>query len=280
MKQFNQHFVTASYIRAWRDPETPDGSFVWVVDKRTQEIQRKSPKKLFVAPDFYTVYDDDGARILELEDELSKIEGDFMNLRKNKLGQQIPLTPEDRIKIALFISTMFSRTNYQKQNQQEIWEQWFDEVDELPREMSDTIKDAPVYDGVRQLLEQPMPFHMFHFVNTVVPYLVLMNCAIYEVSSTSGFITSDNPVFWFDPAVYDPTSPLTFFGVGSPTLTIDLPISPHQMIHLETKGPEGYVEIPGDNQGLDYINRLALMNSDEFIVANKPIANPFWFQED
>jgi hypothetical protein len=42
----NQHFVTASYVRSWCDPETPDGAFVWVVSKKDRKISRRSPIEL------------------------------------------------------------------------------------------------------------------------------------------------------------------------------------------------------------------------------------------
>lgn len=279
MKLKNQHFVTASYIRAWTDPSTPDGAYVWVIDKKNQESRMKSPKNLFVEPDFYTVYDSAGNRILELEESLSRIESDFMSMRRNKLERQEPLTPNDRQIIALFVSTMFARTNFQKQDQKEMWQSLLDKIETWPAEISEQIKQTSNYEVVRQLHIQPMPFHMFHFVNLVAPYLISMNCAIFETDTTPGFITSDHPCVWFDPAVYDPEAPVSFFGVGSPTLDIILPVSPSQLISLKPNGPDGYFSFEDNVQAVDQLNRLIVMNSDEFIVLNRESPRPYWFEE-
>ena len=79
MEYLNQHFVTEAYLRAWCDPDTPMGAFVWVVSKRDRKIRKKSPRSLFSSPDFYTVYDSSGNRILELEHKLHDIENDFFS---------------------------------------------------------------------------------------------------------------------------------------------------------------------------------------------------------
>lgn len=203
MEYKNQHFVTQSYIKAWCDPRTPNGAFVWVVAKKQRMISRKSPRSLFSEEDFYTVHDSKGQRILELEQKLQEIEDKFILLRKQKLQNHRPLTPGDRKTIALFVSTMYARTKRQKEDGQQIWKEYLDFINTLPFELSERIKRTEEYKQVQLMhLIQPMPNHLFHFVNMTVPYLFLLNCAIYETKTNPGLITSDNPCFWFDPAVF------------------------------------------------------------------------------
>jgi hypothetical protein len=283
MEFTNQHFVTEAYLKAWCDPETPKGAFVWVVSKEHHKIQRKSPRSLFSEADFYTVYDSSGNRILELEHKLKDVEDKFILLRDNKLFHRQPLTSGDRKTIALFVSTMFARTKLQRDEQKDIWQEWLDSVEKMPREALTYVKTTAQYLQVKELQRQPMAYHLFNFVNITAPYLHQMNCAIYEAVSTPGFITSDNPCFWFDPAIFNPRTPVSFFGIGSPTLNIILPISPTQYISLERNGFDGYAKLAPDpkedRKMVDLGNNLTATNSHAYIVVNKNTFNESWFYE-
>lgn len=282
MEYKKQHFITEAYIRAWCDNKTSNGAFVWIVSKKNRKILRKSPRSLFSEDDFYTAYDPNGNRILALEYELKVIEDKFILLRDKKLRYQKPLTPEDRKTLALFISTMFARTKRQKEDDQQIWQDYIQMVETLPPKLSTIVKNTRDYkDVIRVHKNQPMLFHLFQFVNTTAPYLFQMNCAIYETKSSPGLITSDNPCFWFDPAVYNPYTPLTYFGTGSPTLNIIFPISPKQYISLEPNGPDGYINLhtnpETEVEAIDLVNGLTATNCDEFIVVNQKTFKEKWF---
>ena len=285
MKYKSQHFVTESYLKAWCDTETPNnGAFVWIVSKKDRTIRRKAPKSLFAEENFYTVYDSYGNRVLELEHKLDEIESKFIKLRNQKLQNHIALTPDDRKTIALFISTMFARTKRQKEEGQQIWKEYLSFIDSLPKDLSANIKRTEEYKQIQSLhLEQPMPFHLFHFVNMTAPYLYFLNCAIYETNVNPGLITSDNPCFWFDPAIFDSSQPITFFGIGSPTLNILFPISPRQYLSLERNGPDGYIDLNTNPETeielVDLMNRFTATNCDDFIVVNQKTYKEKWFFE-
>jgi len=281
MEYKNQHFVTESYLKAWCDPTTPNGAFVWVVSKKDRRITRKSPKSLFSEDDFYTYYDSSNKRYLELEHNLKDIEDRFIQLRDGRLKQHIPLNPKDRQTLALFASSTFARTKRWKEDGIHIWQDYIEMVDSLPKEISKTIKASKDYQAVIDVhKDQPMIFHLFQFVNVTAPYLYQMNCAIYETKSIPGLITSDNPCFWFDPAVYNPDLPLTYFGIGSPTLNVILPISPNQYISLEKNGVDGYIDLSMRSEEIEIIdglNNLITMNCDELIVINSKTFKEKWF---
>ncbi|RPI92817.1 MAG: DUF4238 domain-containing protein [Chloroflexi bacterium] len=284
MEYKNQHFITEAYLRAWCDPNTPNGAFVWIVSKKDHSISRKSPRSLFSESDFYTIYDAGGNRNLELEHQLKDVEDKFIVLRDKKLKKHLPLTPDDRKVIALFVSTMFARTKRYKEEDKQTWQEYIDFIETLPQELAKQVKQTEEYNKVLELhKDQPMPFRLFTFVNMAFSYVYLMNCVIYETKTLPGLITSDNPCFWFDPAVYDPNKPLTFYGIGSPTLNIIMPISPSQYISLEMKGPDGYRTINTDPRNeeelVDIINGFTATNSDEFIVVNQKFYKEKWFDE-
>ena len=277
----NQHFVTESYLKAWCDPTTPNGAYVWVVSKKDRKIFRKSPRSLFSEDNFYTYYDSSNKRYLELEHKLKEIEDRFIVLRDKKLKHHIPLTPEDRQTLALFASSTFARTKRWKKDGIQIWQDYIEMVDNLPPEISRIIKSSKDYRAVIDVhKDQPMIFHLFQFVNATAPYLYQMNCAIYETKTKPGLITSDNPCFWFDPAVYNPDTPLTYFGIGSPTLNVILPVSPNQYISLEKNGVDGYIDLstrPEETEIVDGLNNLIATNCDELIVVNSRFFNEKWF---
>ena len=266
--------MTEGYIKAWLDPETPQGAYVWVFSKGYKSISKKSPRSLFSENDFYTVYDDKGNRILELEHKLKEIEDKFFLLRDNKLRIHKPLSPDDRLNIALFVSSMFARTKFQKEIQTDIWKEFLDFVDKAPENISKSIKESAEYAQIKALQKQPMPFHLFNFVNISVQVLYKMNACIYETKDTPGFITSDNPCLWMDPAEIYPSEPKTWFGLGSRKLNIVLPISPNQCISLEAGGFDGYKQI--DSEHAKIIEELIVSQAQEKIVVNKQIIRESW----
>ncbi len=282
MKYKNQHFVTESYLRAWCDPTTPDKAFVWVISKKDRRITRKSPRSLFAESDFYTYYDSKNNRFLELEHKLQEVEDKFIQLRDSKIIQHIQLTENDRLTIALFVSSTFARTKRWKEDGQKIWQDYIEMVDNLPKEIANKIKASQDYKNVINVHQkQPMIFHLFNFINLTAPYLYEMNCVIYETNLESGFVTSDNPCFWFDPAIYDPKQSLTYFGIGSPTLNILLPISPRQFLSLKMKGADGYIDLHSQPEEevdfIDSLNNFTTTNCDDYIVVNRKAFKEKWF---
>jgi hypothetical protein len=172
---------------------------------------------------------------------------------------------------------MFARTKFQRDVQREIWQELLDSVDELPREIASIIKETPEYKRIARLHQQPMPSHIFLFVNIVRPILLRMNCTIYETTIQPGFITSDNPCLWIDPSILYPNEPVTWFGLGSPILEIILPISPKQCIRLVRRGPDGYHV--ADKEITEAVEALVVANAEEYIVVNQKFFKEEWFEK-
>lgn len=270
-----QHFVTASYLKAWCDPTISKGKHVWLISKDAQITRHQAPNEIFKENDFYTVYNENGVKLLELE----KIENAFISLRREKLEKHGSLTLADKVTICLFISTMFARTNLQKDVQKEVWKELLDSTNKLPIQQAFHLKNTLEYKQIEQLYKQPMPFHIFHFVNYAMPFLIKMNCAILETEINPGFITSDNPCLWFDPASWGFSDSDLFFGLGHPELEIMLPISPKQILRLKQQGPNGYVSFDTHQGAIDELNKLIVHFAEKFIVTNQKYYNKYWFQK-
>jgi hypothetical protein len=237
-----------------------------------------------VEGDFYTAYDPSGNRVLELEHKLTETENKFISLRDNKLKHHRPLEPQDRMDLALFVSTMYARTKREKESGKDIWRDYLEMVEHLPPDLANMVRKTPDYqDVIRVHKDQPMLFHLYLFVNMTAPWLFSMNCAIYDTVLSPGIITSDNPCIWFDPAVYNPSIPLTYYGVGSPTLVVVFPISPKQFLIFEQGGHDGYINLhskpEAEEEFVDDINRWTVSNCDELIVVNEKTFKETWFEE-
>ena len=94
----HQHWVPASYLRAWHDPasEHLKDPYVWRFSKDGSEIRRKSPHNLFRESNMYTFTDEDGQPNLAIETGLGRLEDQFKRLRRDKILPCEPLTDEDK----------------------------------------------------------------------------------------------------------------------------------------------------------------------------------------
>lgn len=277
MRYKNQHIITAAYIKEWCDPKTPDGQtpYIWRVSKDGQEVDNKAPKKLFSEKNFYTVYDENGERNLDLEHYLKRIEDDFLVARR-QITQHKPIADREFKSLVFFIASTFARTKFHKREQTEIWL----ELLEIYRRLDFQKRNPELYKQVERLQSQPMPYHILNFVNITVPVLMRMNLTVWETSGDNEFITSDNPVLWLDPSLFLKNTPISFFGLGSPLLDIIMPISPNFAVQLTWTGPEKYASIDTEPQAIDEINKLVVIFSDEFVVLSHNEPKQYWFEDD
>src|SRR5215208_6696699 len=94
-----QHYVPRSYLEAWCDPDCPPKQrpYVWRFSKGGGQVRKKSPEKIFRQTDIYTIRAEEGQRDLTIEMNLSRLEGEFTKLRRNKLDKHLPLTSNERL---------------------------------------------------------------------------------------------------------------------------------------------------------------------------------------
>lgn len=278
-----QHFVTEAYLRAWCDPKTPKGyePYVWLISKKDRLSKKKSPKKIFRQADFYTITDSAGNRNVDFEQRLQKIESNFMSVKREKIRRHKPLDNTEIVVVATFIATMFARVKLQRDQQKEMWQGLLDEINKAPPEVLASLKESGTYDQISNLKKQPLPYNVVNFSNIAVPYFSRMNCEIFENEMKPGFITSDNPCFIIDPAIFSSSPPMSWHEVfRSPTVEILFPLSPRQLISLKNGGPNRYTVIdktPEAMEAIDALNQITVDNSEEFIVLNQEDIRNQWF---
>jgi hypothetical protein len=111
------HWVNRAYMEMWADMSRPlkgsfkDSPYVWKYDFATGKIKNKDPKKIANKPaNYYLLENTKGEAVHNhLEQQLGKIEGEFLSIIRKKISAQAPLDDNERLVIATFISLAVNR---------------------------------------------------------------------------------------------------------------------------------------------------------------------------
>jgi Protein of unknown function (DUF4238) len=116
-------------------------------------------------------------------------------------------------------------------------------------------------------------------VTTMVPPLTsilrTMNLTILETNSEPGFITSDAPCVWFDPAALLRPWPYDGHGLASPTIEVFMPVSPRQTALLTWRVGNGYLRVP--EHVVMEANRTVRGHCHRSFVVSRNVAEKGWF---
>lgn len=294
MRNKRQHSIPSSYLKAWCDPDTvPIGGeyspYVWIFSKDGKQVEHKPPEKIFFEKDLYTVHTKDGERNLTIEQNLSRLEGEFSRLRKNKLEKKIPLSQKDHLLLCMFVAAMYGRTVAQADHWRTFWRDSGDLLAKAQRVWEEATPEkragielafggalddnAPVLseEDINELESQPFDPMLEVLITRVAPILFRFPYIILETLDEIGFITSDNPCVSFDP--------FGLGGFGSPTIEITLPLSPKQMLfisrELDTKGM--YFEVK-NQMFIDAMNHRTKLHANKNFVSNRGELRFAWFK--
>lgn len=295
MTHKKQHFVPASYLKAWCDKTTPENydPYVWVFQKKGGDPKNRPPVKIFWEKDFYTL-NRDGQRNLAIEKLLSKLENQFTTLRQKKLNKKISLSTQEHRILCDFIAVMYARTKSRRNQLSENWQQVLDmgmkfsewtktASSEDLEHMSHALRphnneSSMSLDEVKSMVENPLPTELLAALKVVSPALQKMQSAIFYSTHPSTFITSDNPCSWFDPDLYKSPTPFGAGGLISHSIEISMPLSPTQYIMFGKKLIfDGlFFPIKEEDPLIELINRRTWENSDEYFIANQNRVNLSW----
>ncbi len=286
-----QHSVPQCYLKAWCDPDVPEGQvpYVWLFGPDGASSKRKAPRNIFVETDMYTVRRVDGSRDLTLEKGLSQLESDFAYMRRTKLEYDQELDVMERIKLCAFVAAMEARTKPMRDHWRENWKEMQQQMEDLnewaktatPGQLTAASLGSGLDDGrtlgpddVDRLVREPIQ-HMLHSVlQTVTPILCRFDLAVLKVSDDVGFITSDHPCIWVDPEASKRPFPYNHLGLAYKSLLIVLPLSPRRCLFLNRMGIAGRHEVP---LGVaDSLNSLVCAHAGEHIVVRRRVFKAAW----
>lgn len=300
-KHKRQHFIPQSYLSSWLDPSTPENyePYVWIVDKRDLSVSKKAPKNIFYETDLYTITDPLGNRDLRLEHGLSQLEGLFVSLVRNKINNHLPISNEDALVLAAFVSAMHARTPARAEETLPFWQEALDKIEAISKWAEGATQEqlehmsrvmAPMdesgqfltKENIEEVVQSPLTSLLPSEISVGVELLSKLDILIIETSTKPGFITSDNPCVWHDPEGY--TRPFPYQGPALiyPSIEITLPISPSNMLMLNRRGHNGYLSLSEfgplvDMQIVSNANKRTCSRATESIIVNKGLILWDWF---
>ncbi|WP_322027308.1 DUF4238 domain-containing protein [Burkholderia sp. BCC1977] len=289
-----QHFVPASYMKAWCDPDCPPGQdpYVWVYPRAGGTPFRRSPRKLFTETDMYTIERADGTRDLRIEATLSTLEDRFVGIRKNVFEARRPLEHDEHLYLCFFVGAAHFRTPTSRDHQAQQWGNVLRIADDLAQKMACASHEkraaaaqmatpgnghSLTHEQVRALATKPIQNMIAPMLAAVVPPLAKMNLAVLCTDDSIGFLTSDHPCAWFDPELYKLPPLLRSPALGSSTIEVTMPISPRQCLYLSWNNMVGYLDIPA--YALQEMNRRHRGYCNEHVVIRKEYFSDYWLRE-
>ena len=296
MSQYKkQHYIPQCYLKSWCDESTPKHQtpYVWQFSKNTRESKKKSPQNIFFENDMYTIKNADGSKNFTLEKGLSELETKFSKLRTEKLQNRIPINLEEHILLCAFIAAMHSRTKAQLIHQKTQWQKPLEIMESMMEQAAhstpEQIKNMSLftspsehknsfgYEEIKNVVDKPMQHLLSPMISVLTPHFLNLDIIIFETDSSPGFITSDNPCFWFDPEAYKRPPMFQNPGLMYETIEIHFPISPRQLLVFNRLGLKGCQKI--SKQFVTEENRKAVLHSHEYFIVNKNYKNDLWFYE-
>lgn len=293
----DQHWVPASYLAAWCDPNCPANYTPYVnrITKDGKGTDQRAPRNIFAEKELYTITTPEGHRDLRLEHGLGGLEAAFADIRKRFIQQFKSLPEVPYLKLLGFVAAMHVRTPSMRDHHGRFWSELKERGEELEKRMAKaTIKEkkaaagisgsagrkgqSMTLDDVRKVAAAPMQHLLPPMISAQMKGLVIMRCEVMCTDHDNGFITSDAPVVWFDPQAHTRPPIYRSPGLLTSTLEISIPISPKQCVvfrHGEGGGKVYYYEAP--EILVSEINRRTRFYSEDYFVSRLAYVEPYWF---
>ena len=217
-QQEQQHTVPCSYLENFVD----ENGHVWVLDI-DDKIFNVGPDNILKERHFYSLSRSNGEKDMSVEDTLASIEGDFINIYREKFAKDLFLTDAERVAVSVFIAALMTRTrpyrDHLKNSMKEI-KDWMEDWKKHP--MSDeekrTKEAMPSSGGATvdlETLKSGLKNFDEHHSTSILRSLSHSAALIYHMkwsvwkNESYGFVTSDDPVVLLRPAS------IKKFGIGT-----------------------------------------------------------------
>lgn len=209
MKKGQQHTVSGCYLENFSD----ERGYVWALDTN-DKIFNVNPDNILKERHFYSLTSRNGEKDFTVEDTLGAIEGDYINVFRNKLSKDLFLTDEERVIVSVFVAAFMTRTRpYRdslKASFQSIKDWMKNWVKQPKNELDDRMLEAaslghgPTID--LNTLEEGLRNFEEHHSASILRGLSHSAALIYHmkwsvwINKNHGFVTSDDPVVLLRPA--------------------------------------------------------------------------------
>jgi len=267
-KPKNQHFVPACYLREFADPQD---EFLTIFSRDGKNRRRQKPEKTFQSNHLYTI-DIKGTKDFRIEETLSKIEGDYTAIFRDKIKKKLPLSEREHITLCIFIAAQLQRTLSFKRNQENFVQQIIEHGEQISMAHGVEFKEKAKWEAYKK------DIHKLELVEGL-PFLtnILHQMSIAFICSSNvkrhPFITSDSPCALFNPDLqwqrfYGP-------GFGQENVQLTVPLSPEITILFCWAQFHGYSWAWGTL--VEDMNRMTRNHSDKEFISPTGKKKMIWF---
>ncbi len=262
----NHHFVPQFYLHGFRDPFVPKGQepWLWVSDFKEQVVERRAPKNVGKATNYYAFPEWEATGEELPEQLLAKVESAAAPVVRKLLSGEFELTGQERADLLFFMAVFVTRVPFFRKLIEELaanvatligqesaaHPEYFERTlrealqgQELtPEEIDETRKI--ILEGKKyKIRAKPTLSLLVGFdeaLDTIYPVLERMRWAAVRSSGGEHFITSDCPVSWVDP------TPRPHFyaghGLAMKKVEVTFPVGPQLCLLGTWEGPTGVVD--------------------------------------
>ncbi len=274
------HTVPKCYLENFTDID----DFVWVLDTR-DNIFRIKPENILLENHFYTITLKNGEKSLVVEDTLANIEGAYIAIFQNKIEKDLPLTNEERAKIAVFVAALYIRTSPYREGLRgalrrlrsgiEDWKKQFEIMSEESKRAMAAIPSSGKGESISidDLDEYLENFNEHHSMN-VIEQLPEIAQIIFDMKwsiwrdANGNFITSDNPVVLLRPESirkYGANAIGSRPGLLYKDTELTLPLSKDRLLLAGwILNENSYVDVPDDI--VQKINHRTITGSSDRVI--------------
>ncbi len=281
--QKRHHTVPRCYLENFTDKN----GYVWVLDT-SDKIFNIRPENILVETHFYRLTLKNGEKSVVVEDTLANMEGAFADIFANKISKGIPLTVDERAKIAIFTAAMLHRTRPHRESMRNMFErlketmqEWQEEYRRNPeaRELASIMPSSgddksitleELDEGLKDFDEQHAADLIPQIVSTAQIIFDMKWAILKRKNGDIDFITSDDPFVVVRPESikkYGAKAIGSQPGLIYKDAEVSLPLSKDlALLAGWTINEDCYIDIPAEN--VEPINQRTALHSGERIVAS------------
>ena len=241
-QQEQHHTIPASYLENFVD----ENGHVWVLDIN-DNIFNTNSNSILKERHFYSLNGSDGEKDMTVENTLASIEGDFVNVYREKFAKDLFLTDEERVAVSVFIAALVTRTRPHRDHLKSSLEElkdWMEDWEKHPmsEEEKKTLAAIPPSGGATvdlETLKEGLENFDEHHSTSILRSLSHTAALIYHMkwsiwkNDKYGFVTSDDPVVLLRPASIKKFGTGTFGsapGLKWKDVELTLPISKDRLL--------------------------------------------------
>lgn len=284
-KKKRHHYVPRFYLEGFIDPKNKP--YIWIYEKGKQYIKKATAKDIAVEKHYYSFITETGTKDSEtFEDAFAELETKSAPILQNiKSGEAI--NDQEKQTLSYFIAYTMTRVPNYRKNIESIGgklikksmkmivsdkEVFKNKVNKLEKERGEKFKhtvedyiEAIQKDLIDVKVHPGFSLGMIGIAKELAPIFYKMDWAFLKATDEYDFLTSDNPLYYFDPTY----SPKTFDGIGllHNNIEVYFPISRNIMLIGTWKNFKGYHQLK--NKHVRDINKRTVIFALRFIFSSK-----------